>query len=73
MVKDVADELGWKVQHSHDSHDWDVSWTDSNIDNDVLIRMHIYQKINHYPGIQCIARKNMLGIGLMNMRKKLPS
>ena len=48
-------------------------WTDFSIDPDVLIRMHLFQKINHFPGIQTLARKNLLGANLTNMSKKYPN
>jgi tubulin polyglutamylase TTLL6/13 len=34
--------------------------------------MHLFQKINHFPGIHVIARKNLLGHNLTNMGKKFP-
>ncbi len=34
--------------------------------------MHLFQKINHYPGIHILARKNLLGLNLMSLRAKLP-
>lgn len=34
--------------------------------------MHFHQKINHYPGIYVIARKNLLGLNLMGMRNHFP-
>lgn len=49
---------------------WDVLWVDSNVQPQVLHRMHFFQKINHYPGIQMIARKNLLGLSLMGMRER---
>ena len=72
VVSEVADELNWKIQTSNDSGDWDVYWTDFSIDPDVLIRMHLFQKINHFPGIHVIARKNLLGVNLTNMKKYYP-
>lgn len=72
VVSEVADELNWKLQTSNDAGDWDIYWTDFSIDPDILIRMHLFQKINHYPGIHVIARKNLLGINLTNMKKYYP-
>ena len=72
VVAEVAEDLNWKLQNSHEAGDWDIFWTDSNIDPDILIRMHLFQKINHFPGIQVIARKNLLGINLTNMKKYYP-
>lgn len=70
MVREVAEELDWKIQTKSDKNNWDVWWTDGAIFPDVLFRMNFYQKINHYPGIHVIARKNLLGLNLMAMREK---
>jgi tubulin polyglutamylase TTLL6/13 len=70
VISDGADELDWKTQIKSESSNWDVYWTDGSILPDVLIRMNFHQKINHYPGIHVIARKNLLGLNLMSMRKK---
>ena len=68
VVSEVAEDLDWKIQTKADSGDWDVFWTDSAILPEILFRMHFFQKINHYPGIHIIARKNLLGLSLMGMR-----
>lgn len=73
VVSEVAEELGWKIQTSNDAGDWDVYWTDFSIDPDILIRMHLFQKINHFPGIQTLARKNLLGMNLSAMAQKFPN
>ncbi len=53
--------------------DWDVYWTDIPIDTDSLIKLHLFQKINYYPGIHTLARKNLLGMNLMNMKERFPN
>jgi hypothetical protein len=68
VVTDVADDLGWKVQYGMEQGDWDVYWTDIPIDTDTLIKLHLFQKVNYYPGIHTLARKNLLGMNLMNMK-----
>ncbi len=68
VVTDVADDLGWKVQYDMEAGDWDIYWTDIPIDTDTLIKLHLFQKINYYPGIHTLARKNLLGMNLMNMK-----
>lgn len=73
VVTEVSEDLGWKIQTSNDAGDWDVYWTDFSIDPDILIKMHLFQKINHFPGIHVIARKNLLGQNLTNMSKKFPN
>jgi tubulin polyglutamylase TTLL6/13 len=72
VVVEVAEHLNWKVQYNNDAGDWDVYWTDFAIDPEILIKMHLFQKINHYPGIHVIARKNLLGLTLMSLRNHFP-
>ena len=35
--------------------------------------MHFHQKINHFPGIEVLARKNLLGLNLMAMQEHFPA
>jgi tubulin polyglutamylase TTLL6/13 len=72
VVVEVAEHLNWKVQYNNDAGDWDIYWTDFAIDPDILIKMNLFQKINHYPGIHVIARKNLLGLSLMSLRNHFP-
>ena len=37
---------------------------------DTLLKMEHHQKINHFPGMFNLSRKNMLAKNLMKMRKK---
>jgi hypothetical protein len=46
---------------------WDFSWHDLSITPDFLSKMLPYQKVNMYPGIYCISRKNHLARNLMRM------
>jgi len=46
---------------------WDFSWHDLSITPDFLAKMLPYQKVNMYPGIYCISRKNHLARNLMRM------
>jgi tubulin polyglutamylase TTLL6/13 len=65
--------MGWVIQDKEGVGDWDVWWTDREIGPDTLFRMNLHQKINHFPGIYVLARKNMLGLNLMAMKEKFPS
>lgn len=65
MIEDVAEELGWRIQYKLSAGNWDLLWTDQQIQPETLIKMHLFQKISHYPGIHVMARKNMLGMSLM--------
>ena len=64
--------MGWYVQTSIEKGDWDIMWTDHIIDTDVLMRMYFFQKISHFPGIHVLARKNLLGFSLNELKKKFP-
>ena len=72
VVSEVAAEFGWHIQSDKEAGDWDICWTDYSIEPSILIRMHFHQKINHFPGIHLIARKNLLGINLMSLKNILP-
>lgn len=50
---------GWKLSPA-----WDVTWHDKDIDTGFLMKMLPYQKVNRYPGIQVLTRKNNLAVGL---------
>mgnify|MGYP006898473190 CR=1 FL=1 len=71
VVSEVVRDLEWAVQEDREAGDWDVCWTDFSIEPSILIRMHFHQKINHFPGIHLIARKNLLGSNLMAMKSQL--
>ena len=54
-------------------HQWDVLWTDDGVAVDRLYKMKPYQKINHFPGMYTLARKDHLARNLNKMRKRLPN
>lgn len=71
IIEEIAEELGWFIQKTEGRGDWDLWWTDREIEANTLFRMHLFQKINHFPGIYILARKNLLGLSLMAMREHL--
>jgi len=73
---DVVSEVGkqvfrWKLSH-RDNDKWDVCWIDTGMTPERLIRMKPYQKINHFPGMHSLARKNCLAGNLQDMQQALP-
>ena len=64
--------LKWKVKTDPNIADWDVWWTDWAVAPEVLMKMEHHQKINHFPGMYTLSRKNLLAKNLMKMRKKMP-
>ena len=55
------------------SKDWDVSWHDLGITADFLSKMQPYQKVNQYPGMYVVTRKNYLARNLMKMQRAFPT
>ena len=47
--------------------EWDVTWHDLGITADFLSKMQPFQKVNQYPGMYVITRKNYLARNLMKM------
>lgn len=52
--------------------EWDILWTDNAIPPEQLSHMKPFQKINHFPSMYSLSRKNHLARHLMRMRKKFP-
>jgi tubulin polyglutamylase TTLL6/13 len=57
---------------STDPFKCNVYWVDSSQIGAVLKRILPYQKINHFPGMQHVARKSLLATNLDRMRKLFP-
>ena len=45
-----------------------MSWTDHAVSIDILMRMEQHQKINHFPGMSVLSRKNLLAKNLYRMQ-----
>ena len=56
---------------NHDSndekHEWDIMWTDNGATVERLYKMKPYQRINHFPGMYALARKDHLARNLNKM------
>jgi len=52
--------------------EWDLYWHDLYISPEFLAKVKPYQKVNHFPGLECLSRKNLLGKNLMRMKKVFP-
>lgn len=66
----MGKELRWKIKSDVNDCEWDVWWTDWAVAPEVLMKMEHHQKINHFPGMYTLSRKNLLAKNLMKMRKK---
>ena len=72
IIQQVADLLGWVTSDNIDNN-WDLFWTDTAVSSDRLSKMKVVQKINHFPGMYQIARKNCMALNLNKLRKAFPS
>lgn len=71
VLRDVCDEINF-VWSQDDTEDWDIWWIDGPVNPSFFMRMQPYQRVNHFPGMYTLARKNLLAKNLGNMKKVLP-
>lgn len=71
VIKEAAEELGWKLSYN-DNDEWDVFWSDLPLSTEKLTRMRNFQKINHFPSMYQICRKNLLAKNLKKMERIFP-
>jgi tubulin polyglutamylase TTLL6/13 len=55
-----------------EKHEWDLYWCDNGVAVDRLYKMKPYQRINHFPGMFALARKDHLARNLNKMFKRFP-
>lgn len=70
IVTEIAKELQWKLTNEHNL--WNVFWTESIMSVGFCLTMHRFQKINHFPGMMEICRKDLLARNLNRMLKIFP-
>ena len=67
VVRKACRQLGFKMQDDENG-DWDIHWNDgSGVTPEQLAKLQPYQRVNHYPGMYQLARKNNLCRNLMRM------
>lgn len=70
LIPLVAEQhLKWKL---YNEEGWTLMWNDHAITPDMLRSLSRLQKINHFPGMSELSRKNRLAKNLNLMRKELP-
>lgn len=55
---------------SGSTEDWDIFWTDGGVLPERIAKMKPYQKVNHFPGMFQLSRKNHLARNLVKMQKE---
>ncbi|XP_039303631.1 tubulin polyglutamylase TTLL13 isoform X2 [Solenopsis invicta] len=70
VVRRVAARFGMR-EVTEDSS-WDIYWTDMSISVERAKDMKRYQRVNHFPGMTEICRKDLLARNLNRMQKLFP-
>jgi tubulin polyglutamylase TTLL6/13 len=66
----VAKKLNFK--EVGDDEEWCLYWTDTSVSIDRVNQMKRWQKINHFPGMSEICRKDFLTRNMNRMLKLFP-
>lgn len=72
IVREVVRKRLWRLTSKASEENWDLCWLDTGMTPERLLRMKPYQKINHFPGMYTLARKNTLAMNLNLMKKAFP-
>ncbi|XP_038610113.1 tubulin polyglutamylase TTLL6 [Tachyglossus aculeatus] len=69
-VRRAAQRVG--LREGGDHEEWTLYWTDFSVSLDRVMEMKCYQKINHFPGMSEICRKDLLARNMSRMLKLFP-
>ncbi|CDS42742.1 tubulin polyglutamylase TTLL13 [Echinococcus multilocularis] len=69
-VRRVSQRFGFR--EVGDDEDWNLYWTDLSVTIERVVSMRKWQKINHFPGMSEICRKDALARNLNRMLKLFP-
>ena len=72
LVKKIGKEMGWRLSTNEESKDFDIFWSDLSQADTKLREMRSWQKINHFPEMNQICRKNNLAKNLRIMESSFP-
>ncbi|CAE1276358.1 TTLL6_13 [Acanthosepion pharaonis] len=70
VVKRMTRKFGFR--EVGDNEDWMLYWTDYSVALERVMDMKRYQKINHFPGMNEICRKDLLARNMSRMLKMFP-
>ncbi|GAB1296714.1 Tubulin polyglutamylase TTLL6 [Apodemus speciosus] len=69
-LRRAAQQYG--LREAGDNDDWTLYWTDYSVSLERVMEMKSYQKINHFPGMSEICRKDLLARNMSRMLKLFP-
>ncbi|XP_032135793.1 tubulin polyglutamylase TTLL6 [Sapajus apella] len=70
IVRRAAQQYG--LREGGENDDWTLYWTDYSVSLERVMEMKSYQKINHFPGMSEICRKDLLARNMSRMSKMFP-
>jgi tubulin polyglutamylase TTLL6/13 len=70
VLKIVSKELGFQIVE--DGQPWVLDWIDTGVSYERVLTMNSYQKINHFPGMHEICRKDHLARKVSKLSKLFP-
>eukprot|EP00826_Nyctotherus_ovalis_P036759 TRINITY_DN3287_c0_g3_i5.p1 TRINITY_DN3287_c0_g3~~TRINITY_DN3287_c0_g3_i5.p1 ORF type:complete len:587 (+),score=116.04 TRINITY_DN3287_c0_g3_i5:139-1899(+) len=79
IVKEILeDTMGCRLSYESEDEtslktkEWDLYWNDLTVTPELLTKLRPYQKVNHFPGMEALYRKNLLARNLNRMRRMYP-
>ncbi|OMJ93524.1 hypothetical protein SteCoe_3500 [Stentor coeruleus] len=72
VIEEIIKDLNWKCTTNPEDTKYDIFWQDNALSPENLAQLSTYQRINHFPGIQTISRKDELAKNLKSMQKIFP-
>ena len=67
LISRITEELGYRTVEEEEP--WNLQWIDTSVSIERVMRMKKFQKINHFPGMAEISRKDFLAKNLTRMQK----
>lgn len=62
--------LGWSIVGENEL--WNIYWSDSASDTKICHKMKRFQRINHFPSMHELSRKDLLSRNLLRMQRHFP-
>lgn len=72
IVRNCAEAKGFRIDENVESTNWSIFWIDTGVSVARILSMHQVQKINHFPGMHEICRKDYLARNLARLNKLFP-
>ncbi|CAL8090222.1 unnamed protein product [Calicophoron daubneyi] len=73
LVRKTVQEAGFTIKDDEDLSDAFLVWTDSFLSLEKIMTLKSYQRVNHFPGMIEICRKDFLAKNFMRMNRINPS